>query len=286
MSNKMITIIVPILNEEENISMFVLSIIEQTYRPIELILIDGGSIDKTLFKIYSIINKNIDNTFNIRLISEYGIIKTPANARNIGLDNTSGKFIMIIDCDTVFTDKNILQSTISEMRNDNSILIEFTPIIDTELEQFILDTYGRSGVILYKKALIGNHRFVPLLGYGEDRVFTYEIFKNLDYIAKVASKNIGRHYPHTLKEYAKQNEWYGKTILKYIQVSLKTNKKDAYLRIIFIFYNVSICIFPFISVLRNYRYKPKQPIGYIKSFVYSFVASFYFTKGFMSNWRI
>ena len=286
MSNKMITIIVPIINEEENISRFISSVITQTYRPIELILVDGESIDKTLFKIYSIINGNTDNTFNIRLINEYGIIKTPANARNIGLDNASGDFILMIDCDTVFNNKNILQNAISEICNDNSILIEFIPMIDTELEQFISDTSGRGGVILYRKTLIDNHRFISSLGYGEDRIFTYKIFKNLDYVGKVASKNIGRHYPHTLKEYAKQNEWYGRTILKYTFIALKTNKKDAYLRIMFIIYNVSACIFPFISIFRNYNYEPKQPIGYIKSFIYSFVASFYFTKGFISNWRI
>ena len=277
--NKKVSIITPVLNEEEHISEFISSVIEQTYRPIELILIDGGSTDKTVFKIYSVINTNEDDLFDIKLRNEYGNIKTPANARNIGLDNTSGEFILIVDCDTVFGDTNILQNAISEMCNNDSILIEFKPIINTKLEQFISDTSGRSGVILYKKTLIDNHRFISNLGYGEDRIFTYEIFNDLDYKGKVVSLKIGRHYPHTLKEYSDQNEWYGKTILRYISVALKINKKDAYLRIIFILYNVSVCIFPIISALRIKRYS-------IDSIVYSFVASFYFTKGVIrSLWK-
>ena len=275
--NKKVSIITPILNEESHILEFISSIKSQTYRPIELILVDGGSTDKTLFNISSFcLNEEL---FSIKLYNEFGVCKSPANARNIGLDNSSGDLILMIDCDTNFVSKNILHKTIEEMNDDCSILIEFFPIIDTEIEQFISDTSKRSGVILYKKTLIGENRYDSSLGYGEDRVFTYTIFQNLDYNGKVASIKIGRHYPHTIKEYTKQNIWYGRTILKYIIKSFKTNRNDFYIRLVFVFYNISVCLFPPMCIFKNYKYKPKRMFGYVNLFTYSFIESIYFVKG-------
>jgi len=288
--NSTVSIIVPVLNEIEHIHNFILSIITQDYRPIELILIDGGSTDGTLEIINSIDPNNTDKTFKLIVIPETGINRSPANAKNIGLNIASGEYILIIDSDTVFFRNNTLSNAILEMEYDNPILIEFGPIINTELEQFISSVSNPGGVILYHHNFIKNIRFNPKLGFGEDRVFQYELFGNLDHAGKISTSKIGRHYPHTLDEYAKQNKWYGRTILNYLKIAAKTNRKDFIEQVIFILYNQIVIIFPpscliKISKYSNINCKHTYRYGIFSKIWYSYYASFFFIKG-MCNYFI
>ena len=52
-----ISVVVPTLNEEINIAKFLDSLLNQTRKPDEIIISDGGSIDKTVFIINNYIKK-------------------------------------------------------------------------------------------------------------------------------------------------------------------------------------------------------------------------------------
>jgi len=282
--NPLISCIVPVLNESNHITRFISSMLSQKYRPIELIMIDGGSIDETISKINEIIDSNKDHFFLIKLFHELGTYKSPANAKNIGLNHANGEFILIIDADSMFIREDTITTALKKINDDNSILIKFCPVIDTELEQFISSISKRSGVILYKSDFIQNTRFLPSLGFGEDRVFQYKLFGDLEYSGEISTSQIGRHYPHTMKEYAHQNEWYGKTILNYIKIAAYTNVNDMFAQIIFVIYNLAILIFPPVCLFRIYRnnkYKCKTNMRYgiLSKIWYSYFASVFFSKG-------
>lgn len=89
----LISIIVPIYNAEHYLSKTINSIINQSYRNIEIILVNDGSTDESK-KICEAYVK-FDN--RIRLINKQngGV----SSARNLGIDNSSGEFIGFVDSD-------------------------------------------------------------------------------------------------------------------------------------------------------------------------------------------
>ena len=60
-----ISVVVPTLNEETNIAKLLDRLLDQTMKPDEIIISDGGSIDKTIF----IINKYIKKNNIIKIVS-------------------------------------------------------------------------------------------------------------------------------------------------------------------------------------------------------------------------
>ena len=80
--NDLISIIVPAYNSEKTIKRCIDSIANQSYKNIEIVVINDGSTDKTLDILYHIECKNI----KIISIPNCG----PAHARNVGIDNASG----------------------------------------------------------------------------------------------------------------------------------------------------------------------------------------------------
>lgn len=90
---QLISVIVPVYNGERYIGECIESIIGQTHKDIELIIVDDGSTDSTpaIIKRYAAADRRI------RLIR--GNNKGPSAARNTGLDNASGAYITFVDAD-------------------------------------------------------------------------------------------------------------------------------------------------------------------------------------------
>ena len=89
----MVSIIVPVYNGEHTIEKCINSLLNQTFDEIEIIIIDDGSIDKSLMCINKI--ARIDNRIKVISQNNRGV----SNARNVGIKNSSGEFICFIDCD-------------------------------------------------------------------------------------------------------------------------------------------------------------------------------------------
>ena len=89
MENNLISIIIPIYNSEKTIKRCLESIINQTYRNIEIILIDDGSKDNS-YKICKEYQQN-DNRIVLKSQKNSGVSK----ARNTGLDIAKGRYIGI-----------------------------------------------------------------------------------------------------------------------------------------------------------------------------------------------
>lgn len=93
----LISIIMPVYNREEFLVKTLQSIVDQTYRPIELILVDNDSNDKSLdiCKDFQTINNH--DFFRTILLQEK---RRGANyARNVGLAQASGDYLMFFDSD-------------------------------------------------------------------------------------------------------------------------------------------------------------------------------------------
>lgn len=115
-----ISVILPVYNSEKVISRTIESIIKQTYNNIELIIIDDGSIDNS-GKICEEYAKSYDMIKYIN-IENNGV----SNARNIGIQNATGNYIMFIDSDDEYY-INTIEKVVSELnKNENLELVVFS----------------------------------------------------------------------------------------------------------------------------------------------------------------
>lgn len=91
-----ISIIVPIYNAEQYLNKCIESLINQTKKELEFILINDGSTDNS----ESIIKSYKDNRIKYFKRSNHGIGKT----RNFGISKSTGKYIMFLDSDDYLED--------------------------------------------------------------------------------------------------------------------------------------------------------------------------------------
>lgn len=115
--NPLISIIVPIYNTEIYLHICIDSILNQTYRDFELLLINDGSTDKS----GQICDEYAQNDKRIRVIhkSNTGV----SDSRNCGLDIAKGKYVIFIDADDYWSLKTTLEQLINIAEANNLDII-------------------------------------------------------------------------------------------------------------------------------------------------------------------
>lgn len=116
-----ISLIMPVYNAENFILEAVTSILKQTFRNFELIIIDDGSTDNS-YKICCEFSKS-DNRVKIKKTDNQGICK----ARNLGLKLANGKYIGFVDHDDIL-DENLLLDNYRLIKDNNADWIKFGKI--------------------------------------------------------------------------------------------------------------------------------------------------------------
>ena len=112
---QLISVIIPVYNVEKYIEQCIESIINQTYKKIEVILIDDGSIDKSgaICDEYAKIDKRI-----IVIHKENGGL---SDARNKGIDIAKGEYITFVDSDD-YVKENFIEDLYTAIINNNAKL--------------------------------------------------------------------------------------------------------------------------------------------------------------------
>lgn len=105
-NNNLFSIIVPVYNSEKYLSDCIISLIEQTYKNIEIILVNDGSNDSSdlVCKMF----KDKDNRIKYIKKTNGGV----SSARNTGLNEAKGDYIMFVDSD------DLLKNDCVEILND------------------------------------------------------------------------------------------------------------------------------------------------------------------------
>lgn len=116
-NNIKVSIVIPVYNSEKFLKRCLDSVKNQTYRNIEVIIINDGSIDNSL-KICE--EYLIDNRFKVISQSNQGVSQT----RNYGLKEATGEYIMYLDSDD-WLDINLLEKCINNMMNSKVDLVIF-----------------------------------------------------------------------------------------------------------------------------------------------------------------
>ncbi|MCD7950502.1 MAG: glycosyltransferase family 2 protein [Erysipelotrichaceae bacterium] len=211
LENEGISIIIPCFNNELYIEDCIYSVLNQTFKNWELILINDGSTDNT----YDICNKLklLDN--RIKFIS-YPDNKGVSHARNLGIEESIGKYIFFLDSDDMIhyrlleemyhqAESSHADLVISnkhrpnEMRNEVDVfksrnynyqwqIIKGKELIDWWIFETNQVKAGIGGK-LFLKSFIGSLRFEECIYWGEDTLFNYlYITKNSKCISYILDK--------------------------------------------------------------------------------------------------
>jgi len=123
----------PVYNAEKYIYDSVESILNQTYKDLEILIIDDGSTDKTV----SIINRFTDSRIRIYLNEHSGII----SQLNFGIEKASGSYIARMDADDISINTRLMEQI--------NYLISVKDIGIVGTNYYLIDEQSR--IICYKK---------------------------------------------------------------------------------------------------------------------------------------
>ena len=111
---KKVSVIIPAYNEEEVIGNCLKSLLKQTFKPLEIIVVDDGSTDNTI----SIVKNCQLSTVNCQLFRQKHL--GPGPARNLGASNAKAEILIFVDADMTF-DKNFIKDLIKPIQKKETI---------------------------------------------------------------------------------------------------------------------------------------------------------------------
>lgn len=177
----LISVIIPIYNKEKYLDNCLKSIINQSYKEIEIILINDGSTDSSeeICKRY----KSKDN--RIKLISTEN--RGAASARNTGIENAVGKYLSFIDADD-YIENTFYETMLDLIKTHNAQIAECGFERITEGEKYTFPKKNQETRVMTRKEAL-----IEL--YGKDdkehvktvimcnKLFESNLFKNIRYIS-------------------------------------------------------------------------------------------------------
>lgn len=116
MGNVLVTIVVPVYNGAPYINHCVEQIKAQTYKNLEVILVNDGSKDNS----EQVCTEAIEGDSRFTLINKEN--GGTSIARNMGIDNAHGKYIAFFDCDDEYAPE-MIATLVSEMEKNNSDMV-------------------------------------------------------------------------------------------------------------------------------------------------------------------
>lgn len=228
--NNLVSIIVPLYNKEQYIKKCIVSLINQTYSNLEIIIINDGSTDNSL----EIVENIKDPRIKIFTIKNGGV----SNARNFGIKQANGDYLMFVDSDD-YVSKEYVESFVSELTLEVDYIasgrkdVFNNKIIDVGLVNYIGDTksipekfyidgfcHAVWGKLFKRDIIINNSIEFPKINISEDSFFNIGYLKKCKNVKLIDSCNY--YYVHyemnSLTSIAKYSyfEIYGKLFDEYV----------------------------------------------------------------------
>ncbi len=208
MWNELVSIIIPVYNVEKYVARCINSLLHQTYRNIEIIVINDGSTDNSLNKCLKFHNEPC-----VHILSQEN--KGLSAARNAGLDIAQGSYIAFVDSDdfvapayieklvglSIKYDADIVHSGVQAFLDETEIKTHqdktqqgnVTEIklsrkeACRELFETNIDGIGCAAVKLYKRSMWKDRRF-PIGKLHEDEFMVYKLFWDASTVVATTEK--------------------------------------------------------------------------------------------------
>lgn len=141
----MVSVIIVVYNGEKYIDEAIQSVLNQTYKDIELIVADDGSTDGT--------KEVIKKYKNVKYI--YQENNGEGSARNLGIENSKGEYLAFLDADDLYAiDKIEKQIKILKENDDIDIVYNDLKVVDEKLNY--LNTLKSEGIYEKREDLLAN----------------------------------------------------------------------------------------------------------------------------------
>ena len=125
-NNPKISIIIPVYNVEKYIGICLESLVNQSYKNIEIIVVDDGSTDDSM-KVIKSYEKKYPKL--IKALSEKNA--GPSSARNLGLKNATGDYISFVDSDD-YIDNNCYEIISNKLKEHDYDVVVFNHYYEFE----------------------------------------------------------------------------------------------------------------------------------------------------------
>lgn len=156
----LISIIMPAFNAEKYIESSLHSALNQTYKNIEVLVVDDGSDDRTAVIVNKIATK--DQRVKYFFQSNQG----PANAKNLGIQYFNGKYALFLDSDDQL-ETNAIELLVNSLHNEESTIAIFS-----------FDRITNSGIVI-ASSIISNTNIDEVYTSAWNKIYSYDILKQL-----------------------------------------------------------------------------------------------------------
>ena len=306
-----ISVIVPAYNEEKRIKKCIDSILNQTYKNIEVIVINDGSTDNTL--------KVLDSISDSRLVVKTIKNSGQGSARNLGIKLSTGSLITFVDSDDYIKNDMIEKLYNSMKENDSDIsicnlikkyssheekFVNFNKLCDDDNVNYMISHSGPVGRLYKKSLFIENNIFfkekciyedlavIPLLGiyakkisFIDQELYYYVIRDNSSMNQKKYSKKLEDIFiimKYLNEQFKLRSDKYF-FVLEYLNIEHLLY--SAYLRFLSFDEGQKNCIYITKYMKKNYPNYRKNIIYKMKSYKFK-IFCFFASKGMLNTCKI
>lgn len=204
MKNPKYSVIIPVYNKEEYLEECVISVIYQSVKDLEILLINDGSKDNSL----EICNRLAKKDNRIIVIDKQN--SGVSDTRNLGIDRANGDYILFLDADD-FWSSDLLRKVDKNIGNNDLLMFRSCRddrLLKSEINENVQEISNRIGIlksVIYNQNLLNNCdanfnrvtdyavsskvlreskvRFNKELKIGEDKLFNFELMQKIDKIS-------------------------------------------------------------------------------------------------------
>jgi len=230
--NKTVSVIIPNFNKAKYLKECIESVLEQTYPFVTIIIVDDHSTDNSL----EIINHYQQKHNNIKVIAlqENGGV---CHARNIGVENCDTDYIVFLDSDDIYVNKDKLKN---EMELVDTYKIAFSQYVEMEEDGTLrqhrpirhnkyASKYAVVDLLLITRRVreymrgyvVSRQLFNEIGGYDT----SFNIYEDLDYQCRLAmkakfvyTKAVGEGYRLNTGGLSKTKSHQGRTAIKQVRI--------------------------------------------------------------------
>ena len=213
MTKPLISVIIPVFNTEKYLAEAIESVLSQTIKPAEIIVVDDGSTDKSA---------EVARQFEplVRLVCQEN--KGVGAARNTGINNASGENLAFLDADDLWTE-NKLEIQLSYLQNNPGTDIVFgyveqfiSPELPDEHQRILKPEHEKMqgfviGTMLIKKttflkAGLFNEKlelgeFIDWFSRAKDLGLSFHVLEDIVLKRRIHTSNMGIYKKQHLKDY-------------------------------------------------------------------------------------